>query len=68
MNEHVFAIEKRFQYVEQRYETRLRFQSERSTLRGRSDCNLRSVWSLMEQKWNFRSQNPDLDWLKGMQP
>ena len=22
----------------------------------------------MEQKSNFRSQNPDLDWLKGMQP
>ena len=45
--------------MEQRYETRLRYQSEQSMLRG---------WSLMDRKVNFQSQNPDLDWLKGMQP
>ena len=38
--------------MEQRSETRLRYQSERSTFRGRS----------------FGSQNADSDWLKGMQP
>ena len=35
----------------------------------RSDRNLRLIWSLMAQKKsNFQSQNPDLDWLKEMQP
>ena len=35
----------------------------------RSDCNLRLVWSSMEQKKSsFRSLNLDLDWLKGTQP
>ena len=38
--------------MEQRSETKLRYRSERSTFRRRS----------------FGSQNPDLNWLKGMQP
>ena len=33
----------------------------------RSDCNLRLFWSLLNEKSNFGSQNPDLDWSNGTQ-
>ena len=48
--------------MEQRSETRLRYQSERSTFRGRSfglqSLNLRLVWSLMEQKIKVSIEKP----------
>ena len=68
MNEHVLAIEKQFRQMEQksesRWDTNLNYPSAEV---GRSDCNLRLVWSLVNEKSNFGSQNPDLNWSKGTQ-
>ena len=68
MNEHVIAIEKQFRQMEQksesRWDTNLNYPSAEVD---RSDCNLRLVWSLVNEKSNFGSQNPDLGWSKGTQ-
>ena len=68
MNEHVLAIEKQFRQMEQKsessWDTNLNYPSAEVD---RSDCNLRFVWSLVDEKSNFESQNPDLDWSKGTQ-
>ena len=68
MNEHVLAIEKQFRQMEQksesRWDTNLNYPSAEVD---RSDCNLRLVWSLVNEKSSFGSQNPDLDWSKGTQ-
>ena len=61
-----FAIEKQFRQMEQksesRWDTNLNYPSVEVD---RSDCNLRLVWSLVNEKSNFGSQNPGLDWWKG---
>ena len=68
MNEHVLAIEKQFRQMEQksesRWDTNLNYPSAEVD---RSDCNLRLVWSLVNENSNFGSQNPDLDWSKRTQ-
>ena len=60
---HVLAIEKQFRQMEQksesRWDTNLNYPSAEVD---RSDCNLRLVWSLVNEKSNFGSQNPGLDW------
>ena len=54
MNEHVLAIEKQFRQMEQksesRWDTNLNYPSVEVD---RSDCNLRLVWSLVNEKSNF---------------